>query len=144
MARNLMRAGHEVAVWSHTEAKARQLAEAEKGVFCATPREVGEFAECVFMCVGDTAMSREVLTGKNGVAEGAKPGTVIADASTVSPSESRRTGSELKARGVEFLDAPCTGSRPGAESGNLTFMVGGDPAVFDVLDVELGEELVFQ
>ncbi|MBK9170605.1 MAG: NAD(P)-dependent oxidoreductase [Bryobacterales bacterium] len=131
MARHLMRAGHEVAVWSKTAAKAQQLAEAEKGVFCATPREVGAHAECTFLCVGDTAMSQEVILGAEGIVEGAKAGSVIVDASTISPSASREIGSQLAAKGIDFLDAPCTGSRPGAESGNLTFMIGGDQAVFE-------------
>jgi 3-hydroxyisobutyrate dehydrogenase/2-hydroxy-3-oxopropionate reductase len=130
MARNLLRAGHQVALWSHTAHKARQLAEAENGICCETPRQVGEFAECIFLCVGDTAMSQRVILGENGVAQGARPGTVVADASTISPEESRRIGQQLAAQGIHFLDAPCTGSKPGAEKGALTFMVGGDPAVF--------------
>lgn len=131
MARHLMRAGHKVAVWSHTAAKAKQLAKEEKGVFCATPKKVGEHADCIFLCVGDTAMSREVILGKNGIAEGAKKGTVIVDASTVAPSESREIAKELSKRGLHFLDAPCTGSRPGATNGTLTFMVGGPKKVFE-------------
>lgn len=131
MARNLKRAGHDVAVWSHTADKARKLASEEQALFCATPRQVAENADCIFLCVGDTAMTREVILGEEGIIQGARPGTVVADASTVSPSESRRIGAELKARGVEFLDAPCTGSTPGAQGGTLTFMVGGDRAVFD-------------
>src|ERR1700722_3315440 len=59
MARNLMRAGHEVAVWSNTAAKARELAAAEKGNFCQAPKEVGESADFIFLCVGDTAMSEK-------------------------------------------------------------------------------------
>ncbi len=131
MARNLLRAGHEVALWSNTAAKAQQLAEAEKGIFCATPKEVGEKADCIFLCVGDTAMSEKVILGESGIASGAKPGTVIADASTISPSDSQRMGSELSKSGISFLDAPCTGSKPGAEGGNLTFMVGGPKDVFE-------------
>ncbi len=126
MARNLMRAGHEVAVWSNTAAKARELAAAEKGVFCETPKEVGAAADCLFLCVGDTKMSRKVILGENGVAEGAKPGTVIADASTISPDESREIGSELAKKRIHYLDAPCTGSTPGANGGTLTFMIGGE------------------
>jgi 3-hydroxyisobutyrate dehydrogenase-like beta-hydroxyacid dehydrogenase len=56
---------------------------------------------------------------------------VIADASTVSPSESRAIGQALKAKGVEFLDVPCTGSTPGAEGGTLTFMIGGNQTVYE-------------
>jgi 3-hydroxyisobutyrate dehydrogenase-like beta-hydroxyacid dehydrogenase len=131
MARNLLRAGHEVALWTNTTAKARELAAAEQGRFCATPREVGEFADCIFLCVGDTAMSEEVILGENGIAAGAKSGTIIADASTISPSDSRRIGAELSKSGISFLDAPCTGSKPGAEGGTLTFMVGGEKSVFE-------------
>jgi 3-hydroxyisobutyrate dehydrogenase/2-hydroxy-3-oxopropionate reductase len=131
MARNLLRAGHEVALWSHTTGKAEQLAAEEKGRACETPKEVAELAECVFLCVGDTAMSERVILGPEGLAEGAKPGTVIVDTSTVSPSRSRATGEALRRRGIQFLDAPCTGSKPGAENGTLTFMVGGEQAVFE-------------
>ncbi len=124
MARNLLRAGHQVALWSHNSDKARQLAAAERGTFCQTPREVASQADCMFLCVGDTAMSREVILGAEGLIEGVRAGSVVADASTISPSESRRIGEALQAKGVDFLDAPCTGSTPGAEGGTLTFMVG--------------------
>lgn len=131
MARNLLRAGHEVALWSNTADKARQLAAQEKGKFCESPKQVAENAECVFLCVGSTEMSREVVLGSNGLIHGARRGMVVADASTVSPSASREMGQALHARGVDFLDAPCTGSTPGAQGGTLTFMIGGNEAVFE-------------
>jgi 3-hydroxyisobutyrate dehydrogenase-like beta-hydroxyacid dehydrogenase len=131
MARNLLRAGHRVAVWSHTQEKAQRLASEAGGQFCDTPRQVAEQADCIFLCVGNTDMSREVILGGDGLIQGAKPGTVIVDASTVSPSESRAIGEALQAKGVDFLDAPCTGSTPGAEGGTLTFMIGGDPKVYE-------------
>lgn len=131
MARNLARGGHDVAFWSNTAAKAKELAAAEKGKFCETPKQVAEHAECIFLCVGNSAMSEEVILGPNGIIEGAKPGTVVADASTVGPSDSRRIGKALAKKGIQFLDAPCTGSKPGAEGGTLTFMVGGDKDVFE-------------
>ena len=131
MARNLLRAGHEVALWSHSLEKARELAEAEKGSFCATPRAVAENSDVVFLIVGDTAMSREAILGKDGVIEGAHHGTVVADASTIAPTISRQIGQALAAKGVDFLDAPCTGSKSGAEGGTLTFMVGGSREVFE-------------
>lgn len=131
MARNLLSAGHEVALWSNTGAKAKELASQGNGVACATPAQVAERAECIFACVGDSAMSEAILTGPDGVATTARSGSVVADASTVAPSVSRRIGAALKAKGVEFLDAPCTGSKPGAEGGTLTFMIGGDKGVFE-------------
>jgi len=131
MARNLLRAGHEVAVWSNTTSKAHKLADTEKGKFCATPKEVAQSADVVFLCVGDTTMANEVILGKDGIIEGAHPGLTVVDCSTVAVAASRKIGDALKAKGVDFLDAPVTGSTPGAEGGNLTFMIGGPQEVFD-------------
>ena len=130
MARKLLAAGHDVALWSKTPGKAEAAAATGKGTVCASPRDVASASECVFYCVGDSAMSHEVSLGAGGLIEGAAAGTVIADCSTVAPHESRTMHAAFMARGVHFLDAPCTGSKPGAEGGTLTFMVGGDETVF--------------
>jgi len=132
MARNLAKAGHHVAVWSNTASKAKRLASVEENAAaCDTPAQVAERADYVFACVGNTDMSVEVLTGENGVIDGAKPGTVVADASTISPAASREIGKKLSAKGIHFLDAPCTGSTPGAINAALTFMIGGDQHIFE-------------
>ncbi len=131
MARNLLRAGHEVALWSNTAEKAKELAAAEKGKFCSTPKEVAENADCMFLCVGDTAMSEQVNLGPGGVIEGVRSGAIVADASTISPSGSRSIGAALAKKGAHYLDVPCTGSTPGANAGTLTFMVGGDQAILE-------------
>ena len=131
MARNLLRAGHDVALWSHTAAKANELAAAEKGRFASTPKEVAQHAECLFICVGDTAMSEHLILGPEGIVEGARPGLIVADASTISPSGSRKIGAELAKKSIHYIDVPCTGSTPGANAGTLTFMVGGDQAILD-------------
>jgi 3-hydroxyisobutyrate dehydrogenase/2-hydroxy-3-oxopropionate reductase len=130
MAKHLIDAGHSVALWSYNAEKATALA-AQGGKAYKTPAELAAVSDCIFLCVGDTAMSREVILGKDGLIERAKPGTIIADCSTISPSESRRIGAELAKNGVEFLDAPCTGSKAGAENGQLTFMVGGKKEIFE-------------
>lgn len=130
MARNLVRAGHEVAVWSHSGGKAEALAK-EGATACATPAEVARRSECVFLCVGNTEMSKEVILGKEGLASGRSGALTIVDCSTISPSESRKISAELAKQGIDFLDAPCSGSKGGAESATLTFMIGGDKAVFE-------------
>ena len=131
MARNLLRASHDVALWSNTADKARKLASEEKGKFCDTPKQVAENADIIFLCVGDTAMAKSVMLGENGLIEGIRPGAVVGDASTISPSESRKIGDAFRSKGAEFLDIPCTGSTPGAEGGTLTFMIGGDQATYE-------------
>jgi 3-hydroxyisobutyrate dehydrogenase-like beta-hydroxyacid dehydrogenase len=130
MARHLLEAGHDVALWSHTAEKAKELATKGKGLFCETPRQVAENSDVIFIIVGDTAMSEDVVFGEHGIVHGVKSGTVIVDASTVAPTYSQRAAKKLAEKGVQFLDAPCTGSRPGAEGGTLTFMVGGDEQTF--------------
>ncbi len=132
MARHLLDAGHDVALWSHTAAKATELAAGRSNAkACSTPKEVAEGADCIFLIVGDTAMSESIVFGADGLLAGAKPGTVIVDASTVAPSYSRSAAKRCREKGVHFLDAPCTGSKPGAEGGTLTFMIGGDQAVYE-------------
>ncbi len=132
MARNLARAGHTVAVWTNNDAKAARLASEETGIVaCATPKEVATKADCVFVCVGNTKMVQDVLLGKDGLIEGGKTGSVVIDASTISPVASVAIGEALKAKGIDFIGAPCTGSKPGAEGGTLTFMIGGDKAVYE-------------
>ena len=132
MARNLIRAGHELALWSNNAEKAKRLVAEEKGgTAYDTPAEVGAHADCIFLCVGDTEMAKEVILGEHGLIQGAKSGATIADCSTISPTESRKIGEALAAKGIDFLDAPCTGSTPGANGGTLTFMIGGKEAVFE-------------
>lgn len=131
MARNLIKAGHEVALWSHSKGKAEKLAAEAGGKACATPADVARFADCVFLCVGDSAMSEQVILGQSGLREGGRKGLIIVDASTVSPSSSRHVHEQLAKAGIDFLGAPCTGSTPGAINGTLTFMVGGDEKVFE-------------
>ena len=131
MARNLLKAGHEVAVWSYTGSKAEQLAAEAGAKPCSTPAEAATDAEVTFLCVGNTKMAEKVILGENGIIKGAEKGSVVADASTISPSASVGIHNELKAAGIDFLGAPCTGSTPGATNGTLTFMVGGEEAVFE-------------
>jgi 3-hydroxyisobutyrate dehydrogenase/2-hydroxy-3-oxopropionate reductase len=131
MARNLLKAGHEVAVWSHTGSKAKQLASEAGAKACATPAEAAKGAEAIFLCVGNTKMAEKTILGETGVIHGASRGAVVVDASTISPSASVRIHEALGAAGIEFLGAPCTGSTPGATNATLTFMIGGDQIVFE-------------
>src|SRR6202041_485914 len=131
MARHLLKAGHDVALWSNTASKAQELAKDGAGKACATPEEVAKAADVVFYCVGDTPMAREMTLGPKGLLSGVRKGAIIADCSTISPAVSKEIGEQFEDHGAHFLDAPCTGSKPGAEKGTLTFMVGGEQAAFE-------------
>lgn len=74
---------------------------------------------------------KEVALGENGIIEGAKPGTVLIDMSSIAPLASREISEALKAKGIDMLDAPVSGGEPKAIDGTLSVMVGGDKAIFD-------------
>jgi 3-hydroxyisobutyrate dehydrogenase-like beta-hydroxyacid dehydrogenase len=131
MAAHLIAAGHEVALWSHSSNKVKNLAKGPNATACDTPKEVAERADFIFYCVGDSEMASRITLGPGGLLEGVRRGSVIADCSTISPAVSREIGAAFAAKGAHFLDAPCTGSKPGAEKATLTFMVGGDQAAFE-------------
>lgn len=130
MARHLVKSGHEVAIWSNTAQKAAELAKEGKATACATPKDVAARADYIFYCVGDSAMARSITLGASGLIEGVRAGAVVADCSTIAPSLSREIGAAFSARGANFLDAPCTGSKPGAEGATLTFMIGGEEPAY--------------
>jgi 3-hydroxyisobutyrate dehydrogenase-like beta-hydroxyacid dehydrogenase len=131
MAQHLVKSGHEVAVWSNTAGKAAELAKEGKATAYATPKQVAEHADFIFYCVGDSAMARAVTLGPDGLIEAVRSGAVIADCSTISPAVSKEIGAAFAVKRARFLDAPCTGSKPGAEGGTLTFMIGGERAAYD-------------
>ncbi len=131
MARHLLNAGHEVALWSNTSKKAQELASQGKGTACATPKEVAARADYIFYCVGDSDMAKEITLGKDGLIEGVRADSITADCSTISPQISVEIGKAFEAKKAHFIDTPCTGSKPGAEKATLTFMVGGDKALFE-------------
>jgi len=120
MAANLVKAGHEVTTWNRSSGKEVPGARA-----AATPIEAAEGAEVVWICVSDTAAVGQVLFGENGVEAALKPGMIVVDSSTISPTETRQFARRVGERGAEYVDAPVTGSKAGAESGQLLFMAGG-------------------
>src|SRR6476469_8365166 len=131
MAAHLVKGGKKVTVWSKNGQKVQQFARETGATAAPSPKAVAEAVDVLFLCVGTTEMSHDVLLGKNGVVHSGKRGLVVGDASTISPEGSRAIGKELEAAGIRYLDAPCTGSTQGAQGGTLTFMIGGDRKVFD-------------
>lgn len=127
MAANLRRAGFDVVVWNRTRERAEELGPPVAG----TPAEAAAQADLVITMVVDAPQVEEVLFGRGGAAEALSPDTLVADMSTIAPSASRSIGERLAERGVGFLDAPVTGSKPKAEDGTLTIMAGGQSHHFE-------------
>jgi 3-hydroxyisobutyrate dehydrogenase/2-hydroxy-3-oxopropionate reductase len=123
MAANLVKAGHEVSVWNRTAGK-----DVEGARHGTSPADAARGAEVVWMCVSDTKAVERVLFGPDAVEQSLAEGMIVADSSTISPSATLRFAERVKARGVNYVDAPITGSKIAAEAGSLIFMVGGDEA----------------
>ncbi|HZP02985.1 MAG TPA: NAD(P)-dependent oxidoreductase [Terriglobia bacterium] len=130
MALNLVKAGFKVTAYNRTPGKAEALKAAGAAV-AASPAEAARAADYVVIIVSDSAAVEEVVTGKNGVIETIRPGAIVIDSSTISPVVSRRLACHLAGKGAKMLDAPVTGSKHGAEKGELTFMIGGEKETFE-------------
>jgi len=129
MAANLVKAGYEVAVWNRTPGKVVEGARAAQ-----SPADAANGAEVIWMCVSDTKAVETILFGPQGVESTIASGAIVVDSSTISPTAERQFADRLRAKGVDYVDAPVTGSKVAAEAGSLIFMVGGDEAVLAKID----------
>lgn len=125
MAANLARAGFAVTAWNRTAGRATELVDI--GVqWAATPADAASEAAIIVVCVSDTPDVEAVLFGPDGVVEGATPGTLIIDCSTIAPSGSWDFAARLRERALHMIDAPVSGGSEGARNATLTIFVGGD------------------
>jgi 2-hydroxy-3-oxopropionate reductase len=130
MALNLKKAGHTLFVYGRRPESVAPLT-AAGCTACASPSEAASLADIIIVMVSDTPDVETVLFGYNCVADGARPGSVVVDMSTISPTATQAFAHKLKARGIEMLDAPVSGGDVGAINATLSIMVGGKPEVFE-------------
>jgi len=128
MASNLVKAGHQVTVWNRTGGK-----DVEGATTASSPAEAARDAEVVWLCVSDTKAVDGVIFGSQGVHESLTEGQIIVDSSTIAPAATRQFAERVRAKGVHWVDAPMTGSKAGAESGTLIFIVGGEESTVENL-----------
>jgi 2-hydroxy-3-oxopropionate reductase len=125
MAENLIKAGYPLTVYNRTVSKAERFI-ALGAQLAESPAEVARRSEVVFVNVSDTPDVLEVVLGANGAIEGAHPGMILVDHSTIKPSASREIYKRLQEVEVSALDAPVSGGDIGARNATLTIMVGGE------------------
>jgi 3-hydroxyisobutyrate dehydrogenase len=143
MARQLIEAGFDVTVYTRTREKAERFAEEHGARAAATPAEAAEDADAFVTMVPDAPQVEEVLFGEHGAAEALPEGAIVVDMSTTSPTSSRVIAKRLAPR--PYLEAPVSGSKPGAEAGTLTIFAGGGPEEFEQalpLFEAMGERIV--
>jgi 3-hydroxyisobutyrate dehydrogenase-like beta-hydroxyacid dehydrogenase len=126
----LMAAGHEVAGWNRTKAKAAALIDAGMR-WAETPAQAARGAEIVFSIVTDGAAVTEVALGRDGVLSGLSKDAIFIDMSTIAPPTSRAVAAKFAEVGATMLDAPISGSPITVKAGQASIMVGGDAAAFE-------------
>jgi 3-hydroxyisobutyrate dehydrogenase len=130
MAGRLLTGGFPLTVYNRSLAKTEPFS--SKGAFAAsTPREAASRAEVVISMVADDMVSRDVWLGENGALAGAKRGAVLIESSTLSVGWVKELSAAAEKTGCKFLDAPVTGTKPHAASGELLFLVGGPVDVLE-------------
>ncbi len=130
MALNLLKAGHAVHVWARRAESMQPLVDAG-AVACASAADLAHRVDAVVTIVADAPDVEQVALGPAGIAEGARPGLVMIDMSTIAPAAAKDLAARLAQKGVTMLDAPVSGGEAGAIAGSLTIMVGGDASAFD-------------
>lgn len=127
MAKNLLKAGFSVSAYNRSEGPRAEL-DAAGAQIVTTPADAARGAEIVITMVNDSPDVEAVILGADGVIEGAAPGTIVIDMSTISPAVTRDIGAVLAEKGVRMIDAPVSGGDTGAIAGTLSIMAGGDAA----------------
>lgn len=130
MVRNLLKAGIVVTVYDINPAAVEEMtkAGAKSG---ATPRETAKGQDVVITMVPNGKIVEALLTGADGILAGVDEGTIIADMSSVTPTQSKHFAELAAEKKCPFLDSPVSGGEPGAVEGRLAFMIGGDEKVVD-------------
>jgi 3-hydroxyisobutyrate dehydrogenase-like beta-hydroxyacid dehydrogenase len=130
MALNLVRNGHEVAVWNRTADRVTDLVDAG-ATAAATPAAAAANADVVFEATADDVSSRSVWLGTDGIIAGSAESSTLITSATLSPDWVAELADTCRAAGRTFLDVPVTGGRAGAEGGALILLAGGEQAALD-------------
>ena len=141
MAGHLAKAGHQVTVYNRTSEKAENWVKEHGGESAPTPAQAAAMAggaDIVCACVGNDADLRSVVYGDDGILSGMKKGAIFVDHTTASATVAREIDAKAKDLGLGFLDGPVSGGQAGAESGQLTVMVGGQQKHFDAARPVIG------
>jgi 2-hydroxy-3-oxopropionate reductase len=128
MAKNLVAASYELTVFDIDNSRMENLANVRKASSC---REVAAVSDVIVTMLPNSPHVKEAVLGKDGVVEGARPGTILIDMSSIAPLASREIAEALKKKNIEMLDAPVSGGEPKAVDGTLAIMVGGPAEVFE-------------
>ena len=130
MAKNLLKAGYDLTVFDINQEAVNEVV-AAGGVAAKTAKDVAAQSEAVITMLPNSPHVKTAVLGENGVLEGAKPGLILIDMSSIAPLAAQEVAAAVAKQGVEMLDAPVSGGEPKAIDGSLSIMVGGKQDIFD-------------
>lgn len=133
MAMNLLKAGHSLTVYDIRPEPVEEVVAAGAKA-CKSAKDVAAQSEIVITMLPNSPDVKKAVLGKDGVLEGAKPGLILIDMSSIAPLVSKEVAAEAQKKGVEMLDAPVSGGEPKAKDGTLAIMVGGKKEVFEKVE----------
>ena len=130
MARNLLKAGYSLTVYDIVGEQMEEVV-TDGAAGASSNKDVAAASEKIITMLPDSADSEAAILGPDGVLEGARPGSIVIDMSSIAPLVSQRIAAECAKKGVGMLDAPVSGGEPGAINATLAIMVGGKQELFD-------------
>ncbi len=133
MAKNLLKAGYQLIVYDIRPEPVKELVAADAQQ-ATSSRNVAEKSEVIITMLPNSPEVKEVVLGKDGVLEGARPGTILIDMSSIAPLVSKEISAKAQEKGLQMLDAPVSGGEPKAIDGTLSIMVGGPAEVFEQVE----------
>ncbi len=130
MSKNLLKAGYDVTVFDIVQAAVDEVVAAGAKA-ASSPKDVAAQTDIIITMLPNSPHVKKAVLGEGGVIEGAKPGALVADMSSIAPLAAKEVAAKLAEKGVRMLDAPVSGGEPKAIDGTLSIMVGGAQADFD-------------
>ena len=133
MAGHLANQNNNISVFNRTLEKSKTWNTKYQGVICNSPAELAKLSDVIMICIGNDNDVRDVISGRDGVINYLKEGSIIVDHTTTSSELSKEMNELLNPKDIFYIDAPVSGGEAGAQSGQLSIMAGGDKDAFNLI-----------
>ena len=133
MAGHLANQNNNISVFNRTLEKSKTWNTKYQGVICNSPAELAKLSDVIMICIGNDNDVRDVISGREGVINYLKKGSIIVDHTTTSSELSKEMNELLNPKDIFYIDAPVSGGEAGAQSGQLSIMAGGDKDAFNLI-----------
>ena len=134
MAGHLANQNNNISVFNRTLEKSKTWNTKYQGVICNSPAELAKLSDVIMICIGNDNDVRDVISGRDGVINYLKKGSIIVDHTTTSSELSMEMNELLNPKDIFYIDAPVSGGEAGAQSGQLSIMAGGDKEAFNSIE----------